>query len=164
VFYVGETHRLIRSYRAVASSVPQARHELAELAAAAGATREELDAVRLAVSEALTNAVLHAYGEESPGSVHVSAAVADDELWVLISDDGDGLHAGGRRSGGLGVGLTLISKVTDSFSVVDQSSGGTEVRMGFRLARLRRPADDQSPRSCAASAARAASSRFSTTT
>jgi serine/threonine-protein kinase RsbW len=160
VIEVGETERLIRTYDAVPQTVPTARRELTEFAAAAGATKEELDSVRLAVSEALTNAVLHAY-RGGPGEVHVSAAVAEEELWVLIGDDGFGLHAGGE-SPGLGIGLVLIAELTDSFSIVNRSSGGTEVRMRFTLERKPDQRGGHSfPRS-AFSAARPASSVFST--
>jgi serine/threonine-protein kinase RsbW/stage II sporulation protein AB (anti-sigma F factor) len=161
---VGETQKLIRTYDAVAAAVPAARCDLTDFAAAAGASQEEQDSIRLAVSEALTNAVLHAYRGRS-GHVYVSAAVARDELWVLISDDGAGLHAGGN-SPGLGIGLALIAELSDSFSVVNRSSGGTEVRMRFSLQRQPAPrghGGGQLVRLSAASAARPASSSFSIT-
>ena len=92
-----------QSYPAVASSVPRAREALAMFAHATGANSEQVEAVRLAVSEALTNAVMHAYGTNL-GAVHVSASRAHDELWVLIADDGHGVEAG-YESPGLGMGL-----------------------------------------------------------
>lgn len=144
--------------------MPEARHAIAALAVAAGATGDELHAIRLATSEALTNVVVHAYGGGA-GRLHVSVAVADDELWVLVGDDGGGLHAGTSR-GGLGVGLALIAELCDSFAIVNRSSGGTEVRMQFTLARVRTPHEDagrQPARSSIASAVRPASSVFSTT-
>jgi serine/threonine-protein kinase RsbW len=164
VIDVGETQRLIRTYDAVAATVPAARSELTDFASAAGATEEEQGSIRLAVSEALTNAVLHAY-RGAAGQVYVSGAVAGNELWVLIGDDGAGLHAGGS-SPGLGMGLALIAELSDSFSVVNRSSGGTEVRMRFTLERQSargRRGGDQSERLSAASAARPASSSFSIT-
>src|SRR5262249_41471763 len=96
----GSVH--IRSYPAVAAAVPEARRAVGEFAAAAGVSDKELDAVRLAVAEAVTNVIVHAYGGGS-GMIHVNAAVASDELWVLVCDDGCGLHAC-ESSAGLGVG------------------------------------------------------------
>ena len=159
---MGETQKMIRTYDAVPASVPEARHALAAFAADAGAASEELDAIRLATSEALTNVVVHAY-DGGPGHVHVSAAIAEDELWVLIGDDGGGLHAGSTR-GGLGVGLVLIAELSDSFAIVNRSSGGTEVRMRFQLEKVRRRPEGggQSVRWSASSAARPAPSTFST--
>jgi anti-sigma regulatory factor (Ser/Thr protein kinase) len=161
---VGETHRLIRTYEAVPESVPRARHAITAFAADAGANVNELDDIRLASSEALTNVVVHAYGDGA-GRVHVSAALAEDELWVLVGDDGNGLHAGTSR-GGLGMGLALIAELCDSLAVVNRSTGGTEVRMRFTIAGARRRRSDnggQSVRSSMASAARPAASFFSTT-
>jgi hypothetical protein len=49
---------------------------------------------------------------------------------VLIGDGGCGIHAG-RDSDRLGLRLALISQMTDGFSVVERSSGGTELRLRF---------------------------------
>ena len=64
----------------------------------------------------------------------MTAAVASGELWVLISDDGRGLHAW-NDSRGLGIGLSLISGLSDDFAIVTRASGGTEVQMRFDLKR-----------------------------
>jgi anti-sigma regulatory factor (Ser/Thr protein kinase) len=119
------------SYPAVPSSVTAARRAIAEVAAALGATEEQLDAIQLASSEALTNVVRYAY-RARVGHVHVTARLAGGELWVLIADNGCGIHAG-QDSDGLGLGLALISQSTDGFSVVERSTGGTELRLLFRL-------------------------------
>jgi serine/threonine-protein kinase RsbW len=121
------------TYPAEPDSVASARHALSEFAVAAGADRTQGDAVRLAASEAVTNAVLHAYRGE-PGSVHVTAAVVSDELWVLVSDDGCGLEPRADRPG-LGLGLALIAQLCDELSVVPRATGGIEVRMRFALVR-----------------------------
>jgi anti-sigma regulatory factor (Ser/Thr protein kinase) len=111
-------------------SVPQLRHRAVEFARAAGLTAAQLDALRLAVTEAAANVVIHAY-DDNRGLVHLEAAKAGDELWVIIADDGCGLRSD-RESPGLGQGLRLISRNVDSFTVVERSGGGTEVRMRFK--------------------------------
>jgi serine/threonine-protein kinase RsbW len=123
---------LNQTYPATPGSVTEARSRLVDFAAAAGATPTQVDAVRLAVSEAMTNAVLHAYRGE-PGSIYVNAAIVAGELWILISDDGCGLQPRADRPG-LGLGLGLISQVSDDFAIVSRASGGTEVRMRFNVA------------------------------
>src|SRR6516225_9620074 len=123
---------LNESFPAVPEAVPLARRALTDVAVAAGAAGERLDEVRLAVSEALTNAVVHAYRGGEPGRFQVTAAVASGELWILISDDGRGLHAW-NDSRGLGIGLSLISGLSDDFAIVTRASGGTEVQMRFDL-------------------------------
>ena len=118
-------------YPAVPGSVSDARHAVAELAQAAGASDEQLDAIRLAVSEAMTNAVQYAYPAR-PGYIHLTARMAGGELWILIADNGCGIHAG-RESDGLGLGLALISHSTDGLSIVERSTGGTEIQLRFVL-------------------------------
>lgn len=154
---------LQRSYPAVPDSVPAARSALTAFAADVGASPELLDDVRLAVSEALTNAVVHAYrGTSEPGSIGVIAARAVDELWILISDSGCGLHPR-EDSPGLGLGMALMMQVSAGIDVIDRSDGGTEVTLRFALARERSNARLQSRGSCD-SAMRPASSSLSMTT
>jgi anti-sigma regulatory factor (Ser/Thr protein kinase) len=118
-------------YPAVPSSVSDARHAVAEFAQATGASDDQLDAIRLAVSEAMTNAVQYAYPARA-GFVHVTARLAGGELWILIADNGCGIHVG-RESAGLGLGLALISHSTDGLSIVERSTGGTEIQLRFVL-------------------------------
>lgn len=118
-------------YPARPDAVPHARSDVARLAREAGADPETVESVRLSVSEAFTNAVLHAYRDE-PGVVHVTAAAADDEFWVLIADDGCG-HQAPPAHPGLGWGLALIAESSDDFLIAERSGGGTEVRMCFPL-------------------------------
>ncbi len=153
----------LRSYPAVPETVPRARAALAEFARAHGADEERVDALRLAVSEAISNAVMHAYPDGERGEVHVTAARADGELWLLIADDGCGLRPR-RDSPGLGLGLGLITSVSDSMAVVRRSGGGTELRLHFRLrARRTARAPGNQRRGSVASATSPAASRFSTT-
>ncbi len=149
---------LSRTYPAVAESVRQAREDVCALAAQACASAETIEAIRLAASEAVTNAVLHAYREEL-GAVHLTAAVVSDEMWLLVSDEGRGLQVQADRPG-LGLGLALIAQVCDDFTVAAPCSGGVELRMRFSLAPTRGGSAHSLGLVC--SATRPASSRFST--
>ena len=71
---------LSETYESTPGCVAQARTQLADFAAQVGATPRQVEAVRLAASEAMTNAVLHAYRGGS-GLIYVNAAVACGELW-----------------------------------------------------------------------------------
>jgi stage II sporulation protein AB (anti-sigma F factor) len=99
------------------------------VARSAGADEDQLEAVRLAVSEALTNAVIHAYPGRD-GCIHVVAWSARGEFVVEIADDGLGFQTH-TDTPGLGMGLGLISQVTDDFTIRQPQSGGTAVRMRF---------------------------------
>ena len=120
-----------RSYTALPASVGDARNWAAGAALEAGATPDVVEAVRLAVSEAVTNVVLHAY-PEAPGEVHLTLAVADGEFWVLVADEGRG-HQSRPTTPGLGWGLALIADACQDFMITERSGGGTELRMGFWL-------------------------------
>ncbi len=120
-----------RSYPAVREAVRLARHEVCEFAATHGALDAELESVQAAVSEAVANAVVHAYRAE-PGEVHVTAAASDGGLWVLVADDGCGFQTPARNPG-LGWGLALIANATRELVVAERAGGGTEVRMRFSV-------------------------------
>jgi len=128
---MGRGQVLSHTFPAVADSVPRAREALSTFARQAGASSEQLDSIRLAVSEAATNVVVHAY-EEDAGRLQLDAGLSEGELWVLIADDGLGMRPR-VQSPGLGFGLSLISRVCDEFEIAKRSSGGLEVRMRFAL-------------------------------
>jgi anti-sigma regulatory factor (Ser/Thr protein kinase) len=125
------TQSLSATYEADPGSVAEARSAVAGFAAAAGANATQVDAIRLAVSEAVTNAVVHAYRGD-PGPIQVTAALAGPELWILVADEGGGMQPTANRPG-LGLGLGLISQVCDDMSIVPRSAGGIEVRILFKL-------------------------------
>jgi anti-sigma regulatory factor (Ser/Thr protein kinase) len=137
----GGLESLSESFPAVAESVPHARSAVGAFAAAAGASEEQLHGIRLVVSEAVSNAVLHAY-DGSCGQIHVTAALVPGELWVLVADDGCGLRAAPSPSRGLGLGLGWMAQFSDGLTLVTRSSGGLEVRMRFGLLGARLGADD----------------------
>jgi anti-sigma regulatory factor (Ser/Thr protein kinase) len=122
---------IAESYPAVPDSVPRARQAVIELAIEAGANDEELDAIRLATSEALTNAVLHAY-DGPPGQIHVQAAMGPTRLSVTVADDGRGLAPRLDRRG-MGLGLALIADAAEELAIVKRPTGGTAVQMRFAI-------------------------------
>jgi anti-sigma regulatory factor (Ser/Thr protein kinase) len=122
------------SYPATPSSVPWARKVVAAFAAEAGIGGPRLEDIRLAVSEAITNAVAYAYAYDSPpGEIHVLAAAVSGELWIVIADDGEGMRERRGDTRGLGLGLGLMARLSDALTILTRSSGGVEVRMRFNL-------------------------------
>ncbi len=106
------------------------RRDVAVFAGRAGMHDAGVGDIKLAVSEAATNAVVHAY-RESEGLLQVRAHVAGHELIVIVCDTGSGL-APRSDSPGLGLGMPLMASVTSSFRIVSQGVG-TEVHMAFAL-------------------------------
>ena len=138
----GETFS--ESYPAVPQTVGDARNALTSFAEDAGADQQQLEAIRLAASEAVTNAVMHAYNEGEAGSVQVSASYVENELWLLVADGGKGLRPR-SNSPGLGLGLALIAQVADEFQILSRGSGGTELRLRFKLAARNHRSEWSSP-------------------
>jgi serine/threonine-protein kinase RsbW len=116
---------------AVPASVTEARAAVASYAADTGADPAD---VELAVAEAVANAVLHAYPGGARGTVTLQASLGDDELIILVTDDGAGMRPN-PEGGGLGLGLALIGSLTASFTVSEPAVGGTSLRMCFPFAR-----------------------------
>ena len=142
---------LSESYDAVADSAACARAAVGGFAASAGVQGDQLDRVRLAVSEAVSNAIRHAY-PAGEGTVHVMAAVAAGELWVLVVDDGPGLQAESPNPG-LGLGLQIMERMTDGFTLAERACGGLEARLQFVLAPPRASSRAAQERGSVASAA-----------
>jgi len=86
--------------------------------------------IALAVSEALTNVVVHAYRDEEPGDVRIVACDEPDRLVVVVRDYGSGMLPR-TDSPGLGLGLPLISTMTDALQVEAADGAGTLLRMHF---------------------------------
>jgi serine/threonine-protein kinase RsbW len=111
------------------ASVSVARHAVAEFVAGRSVDRP---AVEVAVSEAVSNAVVHAYRESrEPGRVLVRARFAAARLRVEISDRGLGMRPR-ADSPGLGLGLPLIAQLATHVDIT--SERGTTVLMEFALA------------------------------
>ena len=111
------------------------RGRAVDFARSNGVPDELVPDVRLAISEAVTNAVVHAFRErEHPGTVTVSVTVRPGEMAeVVVRDDGMGM---GPRSDspGLGLGMGLIGTVADQVEHRAPPDGpGFEVWMSFRL-------------------------------
>jgi serine/threonine-protein kinase RsbW/stage II sporulation protein AB (anti-sigma F factor) len=126
---------LSHSLPATADSVGRLRRAVANFAARHGASDRSLESVNLALSEALTNVVLHAYRDAArPGPVLVVAVVRDRALVVTIADEGCGMTPR-PDSPGLGLGMGLIARLADTFEVTPRGARpGIVVRMAFALA------------------------------
>jgi serine/threonine-protein kinase RsbW/stage II sporulation protein AB (anti-sigma F factor) len=113
----------------------QARRAVVDWARRHVEDRAVLSDIALAVTEAATNAVLHAYRDRTePGAVIVEVEDHDGYVCVYVRDEGSGL-APRVDSPGLGLGLGLIAQVADAADVRAPETGGTEVVMRFNLQR-----------------------------
>ncbi len=112
-------------------NVAVARHAIGGFADVLDVPDQTLADVKLAVTEACTNVVVHAYpGGEGP--ITLRATVVDGMLRVVVSDEGRGILPR-ADSPGLGLGLPLIATLAESLELGTSDNGETEVRMSFQL-------------------------------
>jgi len=123
------------SFSAARETPMQARRAVMDWARSHVDDREILSDIALAVTEAATNVVLHAYRDrDEPGRLEIEVERNGDHVCVSVRDEGTGL-APRVDSPGLGLGLGLIAQVADSADVRAPENGGTEVVMRFAIAR-----------------------------
>ncbi len=127
------------------ANVGGARLAVGTFASALDFSLAELDEIKVAVSEAVTNAVVHAYPDR-PGVVRVEAKIDGDRLIVTVTDHGAGIPdvSLARRASystdpeRMGLGFVFMESFMDHLNV-ESSPGGTKVTM-VKTARL--AADD----------------------
>lgn len=115
-----------------AENIAIVRHAFGALGEAYALDTQTLSDIRLAVTEACTNVVVHAYPDGEEGPMEVLATLLEDELTVVVRDEGEGI---GPRpdSPGLGLGLPLIASLAESVQLGRDEQERTEVRMTFSL-------------------------------
>jgi serine/threonine-protein kinase RsbW len=124
---------------AVPASVGELRHALSAELETLPVPTALVEDIGLAVSEAATNAVLHAYLEAGrPGPLLLSARLMDDIVHVVVRDHGRGMTPR-PDSPGLGLGLPLMTRLADAVQISTHPDGGTEVRMTFTVERPPHP-------------------------
>src|SRR4051794_41974832 len=125
-----------------AENVAVVRHAVGGLGEVLDVDDQTLSDIKLAVTEACTNVVVHAY-PNSEGPMGLRASVDDGVLRVVVVDEGRGILPR-ADSPGLGLGLPLIATLAESLELGTGANEETEVRMSFRLDAV--AADDLRPR------------------
>lgn len=101
-------------------------------------TLDEIEDVKAAVSEAVTNAIIHGY-RESEGIIYISCSLNEDTATIKIEDTGCGiedielartpLYTGSQDSERSGLGFTVMETFMDDISVKSVLNNGTTVTM-----------------------------------
>jgi serine/threonine-protein kinase RsbW len=100
--------------------------------------------MKMAVSEACTNVVVHAYDDSDVGILEVDIRTDEAGLTIIVRDHGAGIQPRPTRRDvpALGLGLPLIAALSDAFELRGSAGEGTEVRMTFRADRTGDPVAD----------------------
>ncbi len=135
-------NELRTSFLSLTRNEALARGIAAQFAALFDPTLEELSDIRTAVSEAVTNAVIHGYGHPD-GTVRMELEYDAGVITVTVSDDGKGIEdvglarqpffttmPGAERSG---MGFAVMEAFMDEVEVESQKGAGTTVIMRKRL-------------------------------
>jgi serine/threonine-protein kinase RsbW len=99
---------------------------------------ELLADLKLALTEAASNSVRHAYGDQDPGVVEVSYELFSDRLVIEVTDEGEGFDpvatevTGDELSEG-GLGIAIIRAIADEVEIGAQP-GGKGSRLRFEKA------------------------------
>jgi serine/threonine-protein kinase RsbW len=141
----------------VSAQVPEVKLTLPARAEGVGVVRQALAGVadalvfdevvladmKMAVTEACTNVVVHAYGEQDDGTLEVEMLAGDVGLTIVVRDQGTGIqpHPLRRDAPALGLGLPLIAALSDAFELRGSGDSGTEVSMTFAYERSGDPAE-----------------------
>lgn len=115
-----------------------ARVVVAAFASQLDPTIEEISDIKTAVSEAVTNAIIHGY-EDSEGIVKIKSKINNDEIEIIVEDNGKGIedikiamepfYTSRPELERSGMGFTVMETFMDSLEVTSQVGKGTVVKM-----------------------------------
>lgn len=135
-----ERNRVVLELATIAENVGVARLVAAMLAAQADFTVAEVDEVKLAVSEAVTNAIVHGYGSDPGHTVHLEVSITGGALEIAVVDRGRGIEnvtlamqpAVSSDPDRMGLGFCFMESHMDTLQVESAPGRGTRVNMTKR--------------------------------
>ena len=140
---MSETNSMKLTLEAKSQNESFARSVVAAFFVQINPTLEQVEDVKTAVSEAVTNCIVHAYEGAQQGKIEISCELCDDTLHVEIADFGKGIEnveqamkpfyttvSTGERSG---MGFTVMQAFCDSVEV-SSKKGLTTVKLTKKVA------------------------------
>lgn len=105
-------------------------------------TLEEISEIKTAISEAVTNAIIHGY-EGREGYVYIKGEIEDNEITYTVIDEGRGIenisqartpmYTGKPDDERSGMGFTIMEAFMDEIEVISEKGKGTSVIMKKRI-------------------------------
>ncbi len=115
-----------------AENIALVRHVIGALAESLALPPKTIEDIRLAVTEACTNVVRHAYRDRE-GPLEIVIEPQSDCLTVIVADRGRGILPN-PSSEGPGLGLPLIAALADALEIEHSPQRGSRLSMQFRAA------------------------------
>lgn len=131
------------SFLAVSENEAFARMAAAAFVMPCNPTLEELSDIKTAISEAVTNAILHGYNQNAEGMVHMRCERIEDDFVFEITDEGIGienvelamepLYTSKPELERSGMGFSFMEAFMDTLQVESKPGKGTKVIMTKKL-------------------------------
>lgn len=133
-------NRMKVEFKSISENESFARVVVSAFAAQLDPTLDEITDIKTAISEAVTNAIIHGYGKENDDKVVTVEGIIDGkELTVIISDEGNGidnvdlamqpLYTSRPDLERSGMGFTVMETFMDSLEVKSEKGKGTTIIM-----------------------------------
>ncbi|NLY91393.1 MAG: anti-sigma F factor [Firmicutes bacterium] len=138
------------SFPSLPENVSLSRVIVAAFAAQLDFTLNELEEIRVATSEAVSNCVIHAYREHS-GEIQLELKIENGTLSIKVSDEGCGIQdldlaktpAYSTAPERMGLGLVFMESFMDEMTIESQPNQGTQVLMIKKPERSKNSNGDQ---------------------
>ena len=138
------------SFPALSRNESYARAAVGAFVSQLDPTVDELGSVKAAVSEAVTNCVVHAYSEcETVGVINITARIKDEEVYIKITDKGCGIEDVKKAMEPMyttrpdldrsGMGFAFMEAFMDQVEVESEVGVGTIVRMKKTIGQTQQP-------------------------
>ncbi|MBO8138551.1 MAG: anti-sigma F factor [Desulfotomaculum sp.] len=124
-------------FKSLAENVAFARVTVAAFASQLDYTLNELEEIKVAVSEAVTNAVVHGYENDSQHFIEITVSLTEKGMEIKVEDRGKGIEDVDRAlepaystdPERMGLGFVFMKSFMDDFRVESEKGQGTKVVM-----------------------------------
>lgn len=138
-------NRIKLEFSSLGENVALARITIAALASQLELTLNDLEEIKVATSEAVSNAIIHGYQGRPDGTVQMIGTLLEDTLLVEIIDEGVGIPdvqqalqpAYSTDPERMGLGFVFMQSFMDELEVVSEVNVGTRVLLKKRIAKTK---------------------------
>lgn len=135
---MNNTNEMMVEFSGIAQNESFARMVVAAFITKTNPTLEEVSDIKTAVSEAVTNSIIHGY-EEKAGKIRITAKIEKRTVFIEVKDDGKGIsdikkamepmYTSKPEDDRSGMGFSFMEAFMDKLTVESEAEKGTVVRM-----------------------------------